>query len=645
MTHRSRDRDYNDRYKDRDERRHDKHRRTSSRRSPERKLEGGEYRDGSRSRHHRSSNSERRRRKDSSRERVRHRSRSRCRSRENHERNHRGSHRSSSSRHNSMYRSNRRRTRKKESDYESSSDDSSSTNSSSSGGYKSKPKAILSADSLASLMQPLSNAGGIPSVPATTLSSAVTASKLAAAAAAAPAPTPTIPPLVFTKSESVLSPPLNGAAASKVDKSDLELFVGNTPPQGNASEVVLRTFLNAAMHQVGLAMAPGDAVVSVRISNKYSFMRLRTVEEATKALSLNGIPFAGTMLNVRRPSSYKGTETEAPTWQMVTGAITGHGGGAVVDVAPKTHREIHVGGVSPEMHALAIETFLSEAMKQVGLVPADSQASPILGVRSSGTYAFVECRTAEIANFLLNLDGITFHSKQLRFNRPAKYTGPLDLKRKTWEETLKDYQSRVSATKVLQLSNMLSEEDMADEDGLADVEEDTRQECEKLAPVVSVTVPRRLSDSVQDRAGSSYVFVEFETEEGARKAQISLQSRLFDGRRVIADFFDEKKYKDGIYGEQSDWNDGEEGKNGGTAGCDEATEGAAAPRESTPKAAEDSNSPNLDCGRGDDDTNLKVTQATVEICTNSLVGTGSDDAAAEDFNSKSEMHQESMGDE
>ncbi len=64
--------------------------------------------------------------------------------------------------------------------------------------------------------------------------------------------------------------------ASKVDKSDLELFVGNTPPQGSASEVVLRTFLNAAMHQVGLAMAPGDAVVSVRISNKYSFMRLRT---------------------------------------------------------------------------------------------------------------------------------------------------------------------------------------------------------------------------------------------------------------------------------------------------------------------------------------------------------------------------------
>ncbi len=39
-------------------------------------------------------------------------------------------------------------------------------------------------------------------------------------------------------------------------------------------------------------------------------------EEATKALSLNGIPFAGTMLSVRRPSSYKGTETEAPTWQV-----------------------------------------------------------------------------------------------------------------------------------------------------------------------------------------------------------------------------------------------------------------------------------------------------------------------------------------
>ncbi len=125
-------------------------------------------------------------------------------------------------------------------------------------------------------------------------------------------------------------------------------------------------------------------------------------------------------------------------------------------------------------------------------------------------------------------------------------------------------------------------------------------------------------------------------------------NRFFDGRRVIADFFDEEKYKDGRYGEQSCCNNGEEGKNNGTAGCDEATEGAAAaaaPRESTPKTAEDSNSPDLDCGRGDDDTNLKVTQATVEICTNSLVGTGSDDAAAEDFNSKSEMPQESVSDE
>ncbi len=86
---------------------------------------------------------------------------------------------------------------------------------------------------------------------------------------------------------------------------------------------------------------------------------------------------------------------------------------------------------------------------------------------------------------------------------------------------------------------------------------------------------------------------------------VPTHNRLFDGRRVIADFFDETKHKNGIYGEQSGCNNGVEGKNGEAAGCDEATEGAGdALQESMAKAVEDSNLPNLDCGRGnDDDTN------------------------------------------
>ncbi len=132
-----------------------------------------------------------------------------------------------------------------------------------------------------------------------------------------------------------------------------------------------------------------------------------------------------------------------------------------------------------------------------------------------------------------------------------------------------------------------------------------------------------------------------------RRLLCCTNNRLFDGRRVIADFFDEKKYKDGKYGEPSGCNSGgAAGKNGGTAEGDDATEGtasiegaAAAPQESMSKVAEvSSNSPDLDCAKGDDATFNAATHVAVEKCTNSLARSGSSDDT--DSNSKSEMPEE-----
>jgi hypothetical protein len=57
-----------------------------------------------------------------------------------------------------------------------------------------------------------------------------------------------------------------------------ELFVGNTPDGTN--EVVLMDFLNAAIQQVNLVPTPGNPIVQCRVSDKFAFIELRTIEEA-----------------------------------------------------------------------------------------------------------------------------------------------------------------------------------------------------------------------------------------------------------------------------------------------------------------------------------------------------------------------------
>lgn len=51
--------------------------------------------------------------------------------------------------------------------------------------------------------------------------------------------------------------------------------------------------------QVNLVTGPGNPVVTCRVNNKYAFVELRSSEECTKALNLNGIPFMGQVRHTR----------------------------------------------------------------------------------------------------------------------------------------------------------------------------------------------------------------------------------------------------------------------------------------------------------------------------------------------------------
>ncbi|GKY92350.1 hypothetical protein MPSEU_000205900 [Mayamaea pseudoterrestris] len=343
-------------------------------------------------------------------------------------------------------------------------------------------------------------------------------------------------------------PPILPAANSSDMKLRRELFVGNTPP--GTSELLLLHFLSAAMRRVGLCQPHEAPINEARVNSKFAFIELATAELANKALQLNGIPFLGSYLKVSRPSKYSGPP-DMPglksTWQELTGQEMP---GVALDAEQeKLSRELFIGNTTPEMTEHMIKEFLGNAMLQVGL--NEQPGNPIVTCRVSGKFAFVEVRTAHEAKNALNLNNIPFLGSVLRVGRPSKWNGPPD-HQGNWEDILAKYmageivvrpvgEAVIAPSRVVQILNMLSSQDLVNEEEFQDILEDTREECSQFGKLVSVIIPKA------GEVGATKVFLEYETTDDAQRAIASLAGRTFDGRTVEATLFDETKFANKDY--------------------------------------------------------------------------------------------------
>jgi len=95
-------------------------------------------------------------------------------------------------------------------------------------------------------------------------------------------------------------------------------------------------------------------------------------------------------------------------------------------------------------------------------------------------------------------------------------------------------------SRILVLSNMVTPEELEDDEEFADITDDIREEASKHGAVLSVAIPRPKDG--RNAASVGKVFVEFEKEEGSHKAATALGGRKFGDNIVGADFFDETKY-------------------------------------------------------------------------------------------------------
>ncbi|RYQ86990.1 splicing factor U2af large subunit B isoform X6 [Arachis ipaensis] len=333
------------------------------------------------------------------------------------------------------------------------------------------------------------------------------------------------------------------------------VYVGGLPPTANEQSVA--TFFSQVMAKIGGNTAgPGDAVVNVYINHdkKFAFVEMRSVEEASNAMALDGIIFEGAPVKVRRPTDYNpslaatlGPSQPNPNLNLgAVGLTPGSAGG--LDGPDR----IFVGGLPYYF----TETQIRELLETFGPLRGFDLVKDRETGNSKG-YAFCvyqDLAVTDIACAALN--GIKMGDKTLTVRRANQGANPQQPKPEQ-ESILMHAQQQIAlqklmlqpalvATKVVCLTHAVSSDELKDDEDYEEILDDMRQECSKFGTLVNVVIPRPQPNG-EATPGVGKVFLEYVDVDGATKARAGLNGRKFGGNQVVAVFYPENKFAQGDY--------------------------------------------------------------------------------------------------
>lgn len=314
------------------------------------------------------------------------------------------------------------------------------------------------------------------------------------------------------------------------------LYIGGVP--FGATEEAMMEFFNQQMHMAGLATGPGSPVLAVQINldKNFAFLEIRSVDEASSALAFDGINFMGQSLKIRRPSDYKPLPNQA--------------GGDVIGLVEDSPHKVFIGGLPNYLQ----EEQVREILTSFGQLKAFNLVKDTATNLSKG-YAFCEYADPQITDTAIaGLNGMQLGDKKLIVQRASvgKPTGEGAPRVNPDARVViqvpglvHNVQGQNNATEILCLMNMITEEELLDDEEFEDIMEDVKEECGKFGPVKSIEIPRPRAG--QEVTGVGKVFVEFINLDGCNKAMNALSGRKFAARVVLTSFYDPELYHNRIF--------------------------------------------------------------------------------------------------
>ncbi|KAL1889555.1 hypothetical protein Sste5346_008803 [Sporothrix stenoceras] len=344
----------------------------------------------------------------------------------------------------------------------------------------------------------------------------------------------------------------NAAAASVLKPTNSRqakrLLVANLP--AGTGEDALVAFFNLQLN--GLNVIDGtDPCVQAQLSNDKSFalMEFRDAADATVALALDGITMEAdddtAMTDGANGSGpKKGLQLSRPKDYIVP-AVVDYGGyqsGVVSTVVVDTPNKISITNIPPYLTDEQVTELLVAFGELRAFVLAKDRSSD--ESRGIAFCEYVEPASTEIA--IQGLNGMDLGDRKLRVQKAS-----VGIAQAAGMELGVNAMSMLAGTvavdatdvsRVVQLLNMVTADELVDNEDYEEIRDDVREECEKFGKVTGLKVPRPSGGSRQS-AGVGKIFVKFETPDMATKALKALAGRKFSDRTVIATYFPEENFE------------------------------------------------------------------------------------------------------
>eukprot|EP00586_Coscinodiscus_wailesii_P015357 CAMPEP_0172521316 /NCGR_PEP_ID=MMETSP1066-20121228/292513_1 /TAXON_ID=671091 /ORGANISM="Coscinodiscus wailesii, Strain CCMP2513" /LENGTH=391 /DNA_ID=CAMNT_0013304215 /DNA_START=54 /DNA_END=1229 /DNA_ORIENTATION=- len=283
------------------------------------------------------------------------------------------------------------------------------------------------------------------------------------------------------------------------DKQGCCVFVRHLP-RGVSPQIVVQ-FLNRMMDRTGLSTSTYKPVVRCRMSGNFAFVDCASMEDANKAIELDGVSFLGSKLRISSSSRY---------------LVRGYNSGVLKGLLERSNmRRSNV-----------------KAVNNVSIISDKPTKTLVLG----NVVSYEDLDEDE--------DCVSFLGSKLRISSSSRYlvrgynSGVLkgSLERSNMRRSNVKAVNNVSIisdkpTKTLVLGNVVSYEDLDEDEDYIETLNDIKDECSRYGSVRKICVPRY-------GIYATKIFLEYKSIDDAVNAQKKLNNRTFDGRIVAVEFGD-----------------------------------------------------------------------------------------------------------
>lgn len=268
--------------------------------------------------------------------------------------------------------------------------------------------------------------------------------------------------------------------------------------------------------------------VFINSEKKFAFVEFRSVEECSNAMALDGIVYEGVPIRIRRPNDYNPVSAAilgpANPSAALNLAALGLSAASTLDLD-----RICVGGLPTSL----TEAQVRELLQAFGPLRSLELVQDAASSKGFALCSYADASVTDLA--CSGLHGMALGDTQLSMQRvtAAAELPPVVLQRLAEHAAIGALPPAAAGpppTPVLVLENVVTEEELRNDEEFADISMDMREECGRFGHIEALHIPR------PPAAGTGRVFVRFASADQALAAHAVLHGRKFGGQPVQASY-------------------------------------------------------------------------------------------------------------